>query len=127
MFQGRVRSTVELTYVVDGEAETRDLAITFGLIDKISKEVDWAAIPEKLGEGKRPLTEIANLVALCMVEAGFKLSDNDIDDIYDGLLSSDKVQASFTTVAMEIINAFMPQGKKKQQAASTRKRKKAKS
>lgn len=128
MFEGKIRSTVELTYKVDGEAETRELKVTYGLIERISKKVDWAAIPEKLGAGGRPLTEIASLVAYCMLEAGFEIKDPDefIDDIFDGLLSSDKSQASFTAVAMKIINSFMPQVKKKEESKPTTETKKRK-
>lgn len=126
MLEGKIRATVELTYEIDGHKEARDLNVTFGLIDRMSGRVDWAAIPERLNDGGRPLADIAKLVFWSMVEAGFRFDDPEetIDEIYDALISNSEAEQSFTVVAMQIINAFMPKGKKKPKPKRTRKPKK---
>ena len=111
MIQGRVRTTLTLTF----DGEQKELPVTFSLIDRISDTsqggVDWASIPERIGiKGQRPITDMARLIFLVMQAAGF---DPDIDDIYDDMRLDEESEEKGVLLAMQICKAFSPKGKKK--------------
>ena len=122
MIQGRVRTTLTLTF----DDEQKDLPVTFDLIDRVSSLVDWASIPERIGlKGHRPISEMAKLIFYVMQAAGF---NPDIDDIYDDMRLDEESEEKGVLLAMQICKAFSPKGKKKdsqpaKKQATKRKRK----
>lgn len=107
MITNKVRTTVKL----NRNGVSKELKVTFDVIDRANTFVDWGSLPERLIKGQRPYTDMAKFVYFCLVEAGF--DDVDIDDVYDEMKETDENGESYMLLCMQLAKAFVPQGKKK--------------
>tara|TARA_R110000796_G_scaffold64465_2_gene149427 strand:+ start:23134 stop:23502 length:369 start_codon:yes stop_codon:yes gene_type:complete len=107
---GRVRTTLEINY---GD-QKRDLMITFNLIDKVSSIVPWEQLAVEF-EKDNPVPNfsmMAKFVFHNLKAAGFKVTEDDLMDIYDEIMSSDE-RESYIQLVGKLLTAYMPQGSKK--------------
>jgi hypothetical protein len=107
---GRVRTTLEITY----KEEMRDLRITFDVIDKVRGFVPWEqlAVEFEKDEPVPNFTMLAKFVFYNLKAAGFKIDEDDLQEIYDEILVSEE-RESYIQLVGQLLTAYMPQGKKK--------------
>jgi hypothetical protein len=106
----RVRTTLEIAY----KDEVRDLAITFDLIDKVRADVPWEQIAVEFDK-PNPVpnfTMLTKFVTLNLKYAGFKLSEEDFEEIYDEMLS-DAENEGYIALIGQLLAAYMPRGRSK--------------
>lgn len=107
---GSVRTVLPLTY----NGRTRDLKVTFGLIDKVRRVIPWEKLALDMSRTDNINPDFAMMsrfVYMNLVEAGFPDEELSIDDIYDAMIDEDG--ESLIQLAANIIVAYQPRGKKK--------------
>lgn len=114
-----IRAEIETTF----KDETKDIRVTFALIDKVSQFVDWSNILINIENGRiPPLTDTAKFIFYNLKFTGFNVNDDDLETIYDELVDDDS-QTSYINLTAILLEAYAPRGKKKTVEKSTRKKK----
>lgn len=109
-----IRKVIEITY----EGETRDLKVTFDVIDRVRRHVPWEKMAMKMGVDP-DFAMMAKFIYYNLIEAGFK--NVSINDLYDEIWQADN-QHGYLQLAHEILLAYQPRGKKKTSSEVKKKR-----
>tara|TARA_R110000772_G_C13122757_1_gene422017 strand:- start:340 stop:711 length:372 start_codon:yes stop_codon:yes gene_type:complete len=114
----RVRTTLEIEY----DGQVRDLMVTFNLIDRIGGIIRWEELAVEFDK-ENPIPNfsvMAKFVYHNLKAAGFKVTDDDLSDIYDEILVGDD-RESYIQLVGKLLAAYMPQGSKKKSVTTTKK------
>tara|TARA_R110000772_G_scaffold42318_1_gene98294 strand:- start:4250 stop:4627 length:378 start_codon:yes stop_codon:yes gene_type:complete len=106
----RIRTTLEIRY----KDEVRDLRVTFDVIDRVRGFVPWEqlAVEFEKDDPVPNFSMMAKFVFHNLKAAGFKIDEDDLQDIYDEILISEE-RESYIQLIGQLLSAYMPQGKKK--------------
>jgi hypothetical protein len=111
-----VRNRLNLSF----NGEEKELLITFDFIDRIRRKVPWEKLALDLsgqgGEVIPDFTLMARFVYHNLKEAGFLVNEDDLNDIYDDMLSSGVAQQAYINLIAQILGSYQPNGKKKTKA-----------
>lgn len=120
-FEGSIRETIPLEF---GD-EKRHLKVTFGLMDRVRRHVKYEGLALQISEmavtkdvSALDLTSLVKFIALNLKEAGFDIGDEELNQIYDEIFSSEDATNAYIAIASRILMAYTPKGKagKKPQA-----------